>query len=129
VDIMTNPYEDQDEARRRYLVDTFGDNVTVGLAADQPAARRRTADRVAAAPLAAARETQQARDLEEIAAIAEEEREDEALTAAIRRYRRGDSIPTGTMTLVRRALERHGYSHGTAAERLAAMAGQHQEGS
>jgi hypothetical protein len=116
------PVADQ---RRDYLESTFGsDVVNVGLATDQPAANRRPLGlRVAHDRRRAERERQQADDLELVALAAQEDAEDQALAASLRRIQRGEKIPTGALSLTRRALIRRGYHRGSTADRLAQMVG------
>jgi hypothetical protein len=115
-----------EEARRAYLVETFGPDVLVGLATD-PAGRNTTAAKLAAEPMAAARRRQQQDDLALVQVAAAEQDEDEALDLALRITRRGGGrTPPGTMAKAGRALRRRGYTQGSTAERLARMAGQGQ---
>jgi hypothetical protein len=69
------------------------------------------------------REARRERDLTLVAKAAQEQADDEALDLALRRYRRGEPIRTGTLIATRRALARRGYTEGKTSERLAALAG------
>jgi hypothetical protein len=116
-------HTEDEEARRAYLVETFGEDVLVGLGTDPPG-RNTTAAKLAAEPLDAGRRQQQARDLELVQVAAAEQDEDEALAQVLRIMKRGGGkTPPGSMRKAARALERRGYTQGSTAERLAAMAG------
>jgi hypothetical protein len=118
---------EENERHRRYLADTFGENVLVGLGTDQTSGKHTTAHTLAKDSLAARRERQQAEDVELVAVAAREQDEDEALDTALRVMRRGGGkTPPGTMRKAARALTRRGYHQGSTAERLARMAGQGQ---
>ena len=124
-----NPNEDNDQndARRRQLVDVFGEDILTGLATDQPQGVTRSAQAHAKDTLAARRERQQADDLDLVQQAAKEQDEDEALDHVLRVMKRGGGrTRPGTLAKAGRALKRRGYHRGTTAERLAAMAGQGQ---
>jgi hypothetical protein len=114
---------EENERHRRYLAETFGEDVLVGLEPyeDKTGA---TARQLAAPSLAAARERQQAEDLALVQQVAAEQDEDQALDVVLRKMKRGGGrVPPGTMRKAGRAAARRGYTHGSTAERLARMAG------
>jgi hypothetical protein len=117
------------EARRAYLVETFGPDVLVGLEAPAPDRVTRSANLHARDPLSAARRRRQAQDAELVQVAAKEQDEDQALALALRRVQHGnlDRIQPQTLAKAGRALRRRGYHQGSTAEQLARMAG-HGEG-
>lgn len=116
----TNLAQEQEEYRR-YLADTYGDDVLVGLATDQPqdparssatvhATRRRENDIYA----------HQDQQLAEVMRAAQERNEDAALDRAAAMIDAGKTPDTRTTVLAARAARRHGGSGVPSAERLAA---------
>jgi hypothetical protein len=114
---------DQAEAERRRIAELFGEDALIGTEEFNPTTGK-TARQLAAPSLAAARERQQAADLELVQQVAAEQDEDAALDVVLRKMRRGGGrVPPGTMAKAGRAAARRGFTHGSTAQRLARMAG------
>jgi hypothetical protein len=125
--MSVNPYENEQEeqVRRRALVDLFGPDITIGLGTDEPPSTNRptTAQRFADNYHQATRNHQQAQDLELVQVAAREREDDAALELVLAKMKRGGGkVPRGSMRKAARALERQGFTRGTTAERLAAAA-------
>jgi hypothetical protein len=122
-DNLTADHERAASERDR-IAALFGEDALIGTEPLYPTTGR-TAHDLAALSLAAARERQQAEDLELVQVAAQEQDEDEALDLALRKMRRGGGrLPAGTMAKAGKALRRRGYTRGTTAQQLARMAGQ-----
>jgi hypothetical protein len=124
-----NPYEQvsEEQARRAYLIETFGPDVVLGISTEEPTPSNRptTASRHADQYHQTTREHQQAQDLELVQVAAREREDDAALELVLRKMRKGGGkVPRGSMRKAARALERQGFTRGTTAQRLAAAAGQ-----
>jgi hypothetical protein len=125
--MSVNPIEQQTEeqARRAYLIDTFGPDVVLGLSTEEPIPSNRptTASRHADEYRRTTREHQHAQDLELVQVAAREREDDAALEMVLARMRKGGGrVPKGSMRAAARALERQGFTRGTTAQRLAAAA-------
>jgi hypothetical protein len=124
--MSNNPqqHNNDEEARRRYLVETFGPDVALGLPDTTPPGVTRSAQEHAREPMAATHRRKQAEALALVQQVAEEEAEDTALALAIRKMKKGGGhLPPGTLEKAGRAAARRGFTAGSSVDRLVAMAG------